>query len=902
LACNSQFNLVPGANPTTVNAIFNNALAAAGPSDMWAVGGQNGSYGPYDQTLTEHWDGSSWSTVASPNSLTGNNDLWGVSIVPGSPASANNTFAVGDYFPSSVGQTRAMKWDGTNWITFSTPNVGSGDNELLGVVALSTTNVWAVGSSRADNNSGTPRNTLIEQYNGTTWSVVSSPDMPPISSDRLLAVAATAANDVWAVGRTVTVVNGSTHALIEHYNGTSWSIVPAPDAGGEATLYGVTALSASSAWAVGTWVDINGFNRNLVEKWDGTNWSVVAVPTLGPGTYDNLLFSVAALSASNVWVAGAVYSPTQTGIPSNTLVEHWDGTQWKVIPSPDGANGSFNELNAIVATSATNVWVAGDYLNSSATQQRVLFENLCIPSPTVTGVAPLSGNSGGGTQVIVTGTDFNFAGGVTFGSSPAAFTVNSNTQITAVAPSGAPGTVDVTATNPAGTSATSTADTYVYVPPAVSWKQYFMAGNNGSTWVPLDSTALTLSLTPSVNSNAILSGNADLWTGLSGVNQDLGIFVSGGIYGAAPGQLVGWKESGGKGGTNSPNAAFVQTVIPVVAATTYAVTLAWKTNIATSGTIATAAGGGFPFSPTRLTAELVPSGDPNFATAVSTSQYGLTGNNGSTWVDVDGSALAITNFIPSAAGSALISANSDLWTQVAGINQDIGIFVSGGIYGSAPGQLVGWKESGGKGGTNSPNAAFAQTVVQFAAATSYTMKLRWKTNYPTNGTIRAGAGLAPNFSPTRLTLRLFPAGNGVQDAATNLQYHKANSTGSDWTAMDATNLKLTITTTTAANYILSGNADLWTANSGVNQDIGIMISGGAFGTGKLIAWKESGGNAGTNSPNAAFVQTVVPLAATTTYTVTLVWKANVATSGTIFAAAGLGPQFSPTRLTAQVTS
>jgi IPT/TIG domain-containing protein len=901
LACNSQFNVVEGPVVSVYQAIFNNALAAAGPNDIWAVGGQGMGNGAYDQNLTEHWSGSSWGVVASPNSLTGDNDLWGVSIVPGSIASANNTFAVGDYFPSGVGQTRAMKWDGTNWITLSTPNVGSGDNELLGVVALSTTNVWAVGSSRADNNSGTPRNTLIEQYNGATWSVVSSPDMPPISSDRLMAVAATAANDVWAVGRTVTVVNGSTHPLIEHYNGTSWSIVPAPSPlGGDAGLYGVSALTATSAWAVGYWTDTHGFSHNLVEKWDGTNWSVVVVPTLGSGTYDNLLFSVAAVSDANVWVAGAVYSPTQTGSPSNTLVEHWDGTQWKVVPSPDGANGSFNELNAIVATSAANVWVAGDYLNSSATQQPVLFENLCIPAPTVTGIAPLTGNSTGGTSVRITGTDLSYATGVSFGANPASsFIVDSNTQITATSPAGTAGTVDVTVTTYGGTSATSTADTYVHVPPAVSWKQYSLTGNNGSTWVPIGG-ALTLSVTPSVDSNAILSGNADLWTGLAGVNQDLGIFVSGGIYGSAPGQLVGWKESGGNGGTNSPNAAFVQTVIPVLATTTYTVTLEWKANHATTGTIYAAGGAGLPFSPTRLTAELVPSADPNFATAVSTSQYGLTGNNGSTWVDIDGSALAITNFTPAAAGSALISANSDLWTQNSGVNQDIGIFVSGGAFGS--GQIVGWKESGGNAGTNSPNAAFAQTVVQFAAATSYTIKIRWKANKLTSGTIRAGAGLPPTFSPTRLTLRVFPGGVGIQDATTNSQYSKANSTGSEWIAMDPTNLKLTITTPTAANYILSGNADLWTANSGVNQDIGIMISGGAFGTGALIAWKESGGYAGTNSPNAAFVQTVIPLAATTTYTVTLVWKANHATTGTIFAAAGLGPQFSPTRLTAQTTS
>jgi hypothetical protein len=66
-----------------------------------------------------------------------------------------------------------------------------------------------------------------------------------------------------------------------------------------------------------------------------------------------------------------------------------------------------------------------------------------------------------------------------------------------------------------------------------------------------------------------------------------------------------------------------------------------------------------------------------------------------------------------------------------------------------------------------------------------------------------------------------------------------------------------------------------------------------------VGWKESGGFAGTFSPNAAFVQTVIPLKGATTYTVVLEWKANHATIGTIYAAAGAGPAFSPTRLTAR---
>ena len=101
---------------------------------------------------------------------------------------------------------------------------------------------------------------------------------------------------------------------------------------------------------------------------------------------------------------------------------------------------------------------------------------------------------------------------------------------------------------------------------------------------------------------------------------------------------------------------------------------------------------------------------------------------------------------------------------------------------------------------------------------------------------------------------------------------------------------------------IGANADLWTANAGFNQDLGITISGGAFPTsaGQPEAWKESGGNAGTFSPNAAFVQAVIPLQANITYTLTLVWKTNQVSGATIFAGAGGAPVFSESEITAQL--
>jgi hypothetical protein len=115
----------------------------------------------------------------------------------------------------------------------------------------------------------------------------------------------------------------------------------------------------------------------------------------------------------------------------------------------------------------------------------------------------------------------------------------------------------------------------------------------------------------------------------------------------------------------------------------------------------------------------------------------------------------------------------------------------------------------------------------------------------------------------------------------------------DIDSTSATPLVLTITPTVNSVAILSGNADLWTANPGYNQDIGIDVNG------TITAWKESGGFAGTFSPNAAMVQTVFPMSAGTTYTVKIRWKANKPASGaTIYAGAGPSAPFSPTSLTA----
>jgi hypothetical protein len=253
--------------------------------------------------------------------------------------------------------------------------------------------------------------------------------------------------------------------------------------------------------------------------------------------------------------------------------------------------------------------------------------------------------------------------------------------------------------------------------------------------------------------------------------------------------------------------------------------------------------------------------------------------------------------MPTANQSVLLTANADLWTANAGYNQDIGIFVSD--SGGAD-QLLAWKESGGFAGTFSPNAAYVQTLYNMTNGHSYVFKLKWKTNKLAAGaTIFAAAGGGPIYSPTSLIAETFPTGVVPNFAVSTAQYTLPGSDGVTWQPIDAVHLSTTLAPASAATAVLGANVDLWTADAGYNQDIGIFVSDNG-GLDTLVGWKESGGFAGTYSPNAAFVKATYPMIGGHTYAFTLRWKTNKLAPGTtIVAAAGGGPVYSQTSLLAE---
>jgi hypothetical protein len=235
-----------------------------------------------------------------------------------------------------------------DWRIVPSPNTGNQNNLLSGVRAAADDDVWAVGSAFIVNLS--QNQTLIEHWNGTRWSVVQSPDTSRLYGNELEAVAVASSDDVWAVGWAATDVTGEfTNTLIEHWNGVAWSIVPSPNLNGamENILQGVTVVAPNDVWAVG-YARVDSQFVLLTLHWDGLVWSVV--PALAD-TNEVILTNVSAMANNDVWAVGV---GTDDLTP---LAVHWNGRQWTQVRTPITFLPS--GLYGVAAISSNNVWVVG---------------------------------------------------------------------------------------------------------------------------------------------------------------------------------------------------------------------------------------------------------------------------------------------------------------------------------------------------------------------------------------------------------------------------------------------------------------------------------------------------------------------------------------------------------------
>lgn len=368
--CDGQWQLVQSYDHSQqygeIDAL--NAVAALSSGDQWAVGSWAQYPNAYSfHTLVEHWDGASgaWSVVPSPT-LALNSSLRGVAAV-----APNDVWAVGGTDQSGPPyQTLVEHWDGTSW---SIVSPASFPGVLYAVVALGPNNVWAVGSE------GYPGRGLIEHWNGTAWTATY------LRFNALLrGVAAVGPRDIWAVGQRYGRTNpfGDT-TLTMHFNGRAWSQVKSPNplSGNDTDqnwLTSVSVVAANDVWAVGRYGnhDLSTPDQTLIVHWNGAHWTVVPSPDPGGSSVDNDLWGVAAVASDDVWAVGGVGAFLDPQF-SSPLALHWDGSHWTQIGVSAPAAG---ELFGVAAEPAgAGLSATGDTIKPAQPYPYVgtLAEHLC---------------------------------------------------------------------------------------------------------------------------------------------------------------------------------------------------------------------------------------------------------------------------------------------------------------------------------------------------------------------------------------------------------------------------------------------------------------------------------------------------------------------------------------------
>jgi hypothetical protein len=265
------------------------------------------------------WNGSEWQIFPSPNPSDRYNWLYDAAAI-----SSTDVWAVGAWFNQGHTDMLGMHWDGAQWTLMSPPGLG----QLNAVSAVASNDVWAVGTYL---DAGVFR-ARIAHWNGNQWITMPAPTFTEPSF--LFSVTAVAANNVWAVGRTGN--HPDYQSLIIHWNGSAWSVVPHPSV---EQLMSVDASSAGDVWAVG----------DGTLHYNGTSWSEVPITLPANST----LQSVTAVAPGEAWLAGYYVG----GSGTETLTYHWDGSAWAQVPSFNADN--FNVLTAIDAVSSQDVWAVG---------------------------------------------------------------------------------------------------------------------------------------------------------------------------------------------------------------------------------------------------------------------------------------------------------------------------------------------------------------------------------------------------------------------------------------------------------------------------------------------------------------------------------------------------------------
>jgi hypothetical protein len=251
---------------------------------------------------------------------------------------ADDVGAVGSSGSADGEKTLIEHWNGTKWDISPSVSPGTHGNALRGVTCLTRKDIWAVGLYKDDTEPKTK--TLVEHWDGTRWTVVPSPNSGA-TENALITIAAVGPNDIWA--------SGLYAVMFQHWNGAKWETVPIPNPDQKVFLMtGIARVSAHEVWSVGNTLDKDFTPGKVILRWNGTKWSTL--PT--PKDLHGILTGLAVISPTDIWVVG-----------SDKLAAHYDGKNWQSLPgvTTGDEREDMEDFEAVAAVSKDDVWTVGKY-------------------------------------------------------------------------------------------------------------------------------------------------------------------------------------------------------------------------------------------------------------------------------------------------------------------------------------------------------------------------------------------------------------------------------------------------------------------------------------------------------------------------------------------------------------
>ncbi|HEX9031630.1 MAG TPA: hypothetical protein VF834_07265 [Streptosporangiaceae bacterium] len=311
----TAWSLATVATPTRNNFVtFPGEVSCASATNCMLVGEH---YTRTPTLLAERWNGSAW-TIAASSSPIGANSSW-----LGDVACPGPTFCmtVGQETLTS-GKKRAIarQWNGSSWGPIAVPAPAHArTSELGGLACTTTTRCMAVGDYQK---SGPQLLTYAASWNGSTWKILPAASASGEARTIFNAVACPTATQCVAVGYSA---GPGTHPIVETLSNGAFHFVATPRRTLKSGLASVTCADTSHCITVG-WSG----TKSLIEAWSGHGWVVQTAPATGTVTSSNVLLHVSCVSATHCVAVGARANPNSPSTTNHTLIEVFNGSKWTI--------------------------------------------------------------------------------------------------------------------------------------------------------------------------------------------------------------------------------------------------------------------------------------------------------------------------------------------------------------------------------------------------------------------------------------------------------------------------------------------------------------------------------------------------------------------------------------------